>query len=414
MDNNKYLQLIKFEDVMFFHQSSLNQGKSPFFTGNYTPPLFDVGKKKPGHQLMFFGDSLFDQGKTSSFLAPFGIVPFPEPFYSKGKTSDGLVLGEKIAEQLGIIPDSIIPRELELLPSVTPPENNINIFENNLNYAYAGATTGFFGSVGNNLQNFPMGLLSQVEQFHEDFELLNQTPPYKNLIKKDLIHLDGIISSGSNDVFETLAEPNIGNLLAVLSTPDDNSDNQFLINQTADNIFNNIKDAINGNPEREIAGIGDRLNNIVIIGLISLGDIPFAIQVDQWVDQTIDELLGFELDLSGQTRDFLTGISAAVNTKLMDEFDNPLSDVKDVFVIDGFEIFENAQSVWRENLGDLNPISDISYLDYVLGNSNLPGGLSKEQFFFLDGSHPLKASNHLMASEITSQVLAEFPDFYFG
>lgn len=394
--NNKYSPEMELKEIVFFHKSSLNEGKSPIFAGNYTPPLFDVGKKKPGHQLMFFGDSLFDQGKTSSFLAPFGIVPFPEPFYSEGKASDGLVLGEKIAEQLGIIPDSILPRELDLLPSVTPPENNINIFENNVNYAYAGATTGFFGSAGNNLQNFPMGLLSQVEQFNQDFELLNQTPPYKNLIKKDLIHLDGIISAGSNDVFEVFTIPNWFNIFI---TPEI-EDNETLINDTVNKIVGNI--------EQATLKLEDNLNNIVIIGLIPLGDTPFVIEVDQ----VIDELLGTPTIF--EVRDLFTGIAEAVNDGLIAKFDNPTDNVEDVFVIDGFEVFNNAKSVWQENLGDLDSISEISYLDYILGNSNLPSGLSKDQFFFLDDVHPLEASNGLLASEITSQVLTEFPDFYFA
>jgi phospholipase/lecithinase/hemolysin len=361
-------------------------------SAKFSPPLFNVGKKKPGHQLVFLGDSLLDNGNLTDILAPFNIVPYPSPFYSEGKASNGLVLGEKIAQELEIIPDSIISSA-----TVSPLNINILADKNTVNYAFAGATTGFSGSKGNNLQDFPIGLLSQVEQFQRDFNLFSQTPPYKNLVKKNLIHVDGIISAGSNDVFEVLTLPNWFNVL--LTETDE--DNQALINQTATQIVDNIEQAVNT--------LGDNLNNIVILGLSPLGDTPFAIKVDQMVD---DDL--FFADFSGQTRDLLTGIAAGVNTQLITKYDNSENDIEDVLVIDGFQVFNNALLAWEENLGDLTPIKDISYLDYKTANTNLPAGLLAEQFFFLDGSHPLEEANGFIAAEIAPLIVAEFPHFNFA
>ncbi|NBD16407.1 MAG: hypothetical protein GVY04_09775, partial [Cyanobacteria bacterium] len=101
--------------------------------------------------LIIFGDSLLDGGKgggnlTARLEAQGLPSPFPNPPYSNGKASNGLVLSEAIAEDLGIDPDTLISR---FTVSTAP-----DVQEENVIYAVAGATS--------------EDLLSQVDLFLDD------------------------------------------------------------------------------------------------------------------------------------------------------------------------------------------------------------------------------------------------------
>ncbi|MBL1209016.1 SGNH/GDSL hydrolase family protein [Geminocystis sp. GBBB08] len=296
--------------------------------------------------VIFLGDSLFDIGNLTTAAVPFGIQPFPSPPYNQGKASNGQVLGEAIADRLGINANYLIGNSMVS----TPP----NPLENNVVYAFAGATTGIFGSKANILDTFPIGLQSQIQSFQN------------NLVVDNLIHnpIEVFISAGSNDVLEILADPNFVNIFL---TPE-NDDNELLINQTANNIVNNISQGIEG--------IENQTENITIIGLSPLGNTPFVIKTDQQIDGNIP------LDISGQISSFFNNISAKVNEELIAKFDNPNQEIPNVKVIDGFDAFNNGLNLWQNNLM-ASPIIDISYLDYISGNTNLQENLTLEQFAFL-------------------------------
>jgi lysophospholipase L1-like esterase len=317
-------------------------------------------------KLFLFGDSLFDQGNLTTILSPFGIMPYPPPFYSEGKAVNGvdgldvledggLVLGETIAAGLGVDPDSIIPR------STVP---NVNLFQDNVNYAVAGATSGIFGSAANNLETFPLGLLSQVQTFKDE------------LPQENLIYGDGILTAGSNDVLEVL-----------LILPD------LLETQTPIEIINNTATEIVDNIAQAIDILDDNLNQIVILGLSPIGNTPFAIK-----------------NFDQPTRDLLTGIAAGVNTQLIAKYDNAENNIEDVLVIDGFEAFAKGLSAWEMSLEGATAITDVSYLDDWETDSTL----SVEPYFFADDVHPTNNANEFLANEIVPVILEEFPHFTFA
>ena len=380
----------------------------PLIPHNIDPtfPYFDL--KKFAHKLVIIGDSLFDTGNLTNLLAPLGIIPFPVVeegvFYSEGKVSNGLVLGETIAQGLGISPESILPR------SESP---YVNLFTDNVNYAIASATTGVISSVGGDGSkiDLPIGLLSQVEQFKRDIEPFGQTLFYKKFLKKRIFHNDGIVSIGSNDVLQTLA---LQEFTGVLATINDNTDDLVFIQNIATEIVGNIDTAIDT--------LDDYLHEIVILGLSRLGNTPFAIQIDQQIAGNLSNVLSEgEPDLasslftilSGQTRDLLTGIAQEVNEQLVELFDDELNNNENVLVIDGFAVQENAVEAWQDSLGGLG-ITDLSYSDYFSGVTNLPDGLSVDNFFSIDGVHPTSNANEFIANEIVPSILAEFPHFTFA
>lgn len=424
--------------------------------------------------ISFLGDSLLDTGNLTNVLAPFGIVPFPNPPYTSGKASNGLVLGEAVIEQLGISPDSLI-LGFRLNPAAASP----NPLEDNINYAVAGAATGVFGSAGNDLQNVPVGLQTQVALFNQDIAAASAITPGAE-------QPDVIISIGSNDVYDALVDLNA--FADILSTPTQ-EDDEALKNDIATLVVSNIDQAIN-----DLEG---NVDDIVIFGLSTLGDTPYAIQMDGAVD---DLLVG---DFSGQTSAFLTDVAEEINAQLIDEYDGsnhahdiltdnvinavvdkantaidqlenfvnnaidlgksivegtrfsdqfdnfvdqlPVNDlldqardsitgfaenaddfldskcgcdaVENVLVVDGMDVFESGLENWIGSLPEnLTPITDISYSDYLgqlgQGNpNNLPVDLVVEQFAFLDGSHPTTDLGGFLAAQITPLITAEFPTF---
>ncbi|MGI0483104.1 SGNH/GDSL hydrolase family protein [Geminocystis sp. CENA526] len=322
--------------------------------------------------VIFLGDSLLDIGNLSTTVAPLGIVPFPTPPYSEGKASNGQVLGEAIADRLGIGADSLVGNAMV----ASPP----NPSEENVVYAFAGATTGVFGSKGNNLDEQPIGLLSQVQLFQQNF---NGNNP-----------VEVIISAGSNDVLQILADPNFANIFL---TPE-NDDNELLINQTVDEIVNNIS--------QSVIAIENQTENITIIGLSPLGNTPFVIKTDEQINNNIP------LDIGGETRILLNEISFQVNQELINIFDNENNDVPNVKVNDGFQVFNNGLTAWENQLNN-EAIIDISYVDYISGETNLPPNLTIEQFAFIDGVHPTSAFNQYLADEIVSSSWLNTPMYKF-
>lgn len=59
----------------------------------------------------------------------------------------------------------------------------------------------------------------------------------------------------------------------------------------------------------------------------------------------------------------------------------------------------------------LEPIENVSYQDYILGNSDLPSGLVNEQFAWTDLSHPSSYLNEFLADQVVSRISPVFDDF---
>jgi hypothetical protein len=411
------------------------------------------------------GDSLFDTGNLTNLLAQFGIEPFPQFIggnfvYNNGKPSNGQVLGEVVIQRLGIDPNT-----LENRFSPTLGIGFVNPFQDNINYAFSGASTGIFGSEGNDLDDLPIGLRTQVALFKADLSLAKRFTPKAE--KPDII-----ISAGSNDVFEALVD--IENFANVLFTPETTDD---------DALKNNLAKGIVRNINRSIAKLQGKVDDIVVFGLSKLGDTPFSIKVDALVDSLLPG------DFANHTRTFLTDVAAEVNTRLSDRY-NPPDDVcnhyrnwlteqlddhlpkfgpsswgsttasiifedlsqnlplgnffnqardwltgivqngrggwlgpcnshdpaENVLVIDGIEIFETGLPLWIDSLGEnVIPITELSYLDYVTqAPGPLPSGLPVDQFAFIDGSHPADGLTQVLGELIADKITAEFADFGMG
>ncbi|MGD1861035.1 MAG: SGNH/GDSL hydrolase family protein [Leptolyngbyaceae cyanobacterium] len=405
--------------------------------------------------LAFLGDSLFDTGNLNVLAGAFGIEPFPPPLYSGGKASNGLVLGEAIAAQLGIDP-ATIDLGFRLLPTF-----ETNPLEQTVNYAVAGATTDEFGSASNDLEIVPIGLQSQAQLFSLDLIAAGA------VVADAADRPDVLLSAGSNDVLEVL--PDIAALADIMFSPD-KTDDEALQQELAAQIAGNI--------EAAIASIDGLVDDIVIAGIPPLGDIPLARQIDEQVD---DLLAG---DFAGDTREFLTNTAAAINAQLSLLYDGPssnpeaavdqfsqfldeparqflcglLSDLSDdllnhsgaiaenswignflnslqdallgtdcapdpvdnVLVIDAVDIFEAGLQNWQNSLPEaLEPIAELSYRDYLdqLGSgspSELPGDLVVDQFAFVDGVHSTEGLNIELAKLVAAQITMEFPDFGVG
>lgn len=293
--------------------------------------------------IAFLGDSLLDTGNLTNVLAPFGIVPFPDlpfsdPPYIGGKASNGLVLGEAVMAQLDIDPASLT---LGVRLPTAPP--TLNPLTQNINYAIAGATTGGFGSEGNGLDLFPIGVQSQVALFTQDLVSV-ETPETKD--KKP----DIIFSAGSNDVFEALVD--INSFASILLTPSKDDDNA---------LKNGLVTQIVGNTNNAINSLQSSANNIVIFGLSKLGDSPFSIQMDSAVDALLPG------DYAGQTREFLTSVAAEVNNRLSAIYDGPAPRCND-FLFD--DVVQSISDKASRSLSDLEGFSARA-IDY--GSALLAG-----------------------------------------
>lgn len=408
--------------------------------------------------LAFLGDSLLDTGNLDDLLDFFGIDPFPAPLYSEGKASNGLVLGEAIADQLGIAPASI-DLGFRLIPSF-----DVDPLEQNVNYAVAGSETNSFGSESNDLQLVPVGLQTQVKLFA--FDLITSGAFFTASDDKP----DVLVSAGSNDVFDVLAD--VEAFAAVIFSPGKNDDNQLKQEIVSD---------IVGNIEQAIASIDGLVDDIVVIGIPAIGDTPFARQIDGEIDALLSG------DFAGDTREFLTDTAAAVNAKLSKIYDGvsqkakpiagglgqflsrqstrllssldelisdfsddllgdngtPLTDplvgrfgkafenrfarvtgnadpVENVMVIDAISVFETGLENWQNSLPtSLTPITELSYRDYLeqLGSGNpngLPNNLVVDQFAFIDGVHGTEAFNIELAELAVVQIQQEFSNFGLG
>jgi phospholipase/lecithinase/hemolysin len=255
--------------------------------------------------IALLGDSLLDTGNLTNVLTLFGRVPFPDfpnppfsdPPYTGGKASNGLVLGEAVLAELGIDLGSL---KLGFRLPFTPPSPNL--LTKNINYAVAGATTGVFGSEGNELNQLPIGVQSQIALFKQD--LASTRMPEAKSVKPDII-----FSAGSNDIFEVLVD--IQSFITVLLTPCKDDDNA---------LKNDLATQVTGNIYAAIDSLESYSNNIVIFGLSKLGDSPFSIKVDGAVAYEASSLDG---DLAGQTRAFLNSVAAEVNTRLIATYDGP-------------------------------------------------------------------------------------------
>lgn len=269
--------------------------------------------------LAILGDSLMDSGNLDRVAKVVGQDPFEENLYDKGgnrKASDGLVLGEHIAKQLGA---SVKSNQLVNFASI--PGILLTGFDSQQlrTYAYAGARSSSSGSTRSGLSNFPIGLIAQAKAF------ANTTSREKDL--------DVLVAAGSNDIIDLVADHQ--RLLPVLSSATGRDDRR-LAKAVAGKIVDNIDSAVD-----RITG---RVDETVIVGLSPLSVTPYVQdQAEEFAEFERDALIGL-----------VDGIAARVNQGLEKRFG---SDNK-VLVLDGFKVWNGVNN--PTFLDDVHPTSKTS------------------------------------------------------
>lgn len=276
--------------------------------------------------LVILGDSLMDVGNVDQLARRFGQDPFEESIYDGGgnrKASNGLVLGEQIARQLGANPRRNTLVNLRTLPGLTLSGFGAAQLRT---YAYAGALSGSSGSARSGLGAFPLGLRSQARAVATSTLRLERD-------------LDALIAAGSNDLIDLVEQgTRLRRVLASASRRDD----RRLQQRTAKAIVGNIRASRDA-----ITGVVDET---VVVGISPLSATPYLQQqARQWGRRLADPLL-----------DWVDGAAEQVNRGLAKAFDNQ----RDVLAVDG-------TAVW-------NAVASPRFLDDVHPTSTTAGRLAAE------------------------------------
>lgn len=257
--------------------------------------------------LIILGDSLVDSGNTASLLSPIGLNPFADAIYDNGgnvKASDGPVLGEHIALQIGA---DINNAELfSVLSANTPSPAHIH------NYAHAGARTGsdpgysipFLGRIS-------IGLRDQIRQVearsnyyleHEDIDVL--------------------LSCGGNDLLDIMDKSNEshGVTKAVIKTKT-LKDDRKLANEIVKPIFKNLKSAIQK--------LGDYVDEIAVLGAPPIVETPDA---QDWITD-------FPNKHQARASNFLSLASRKLQRKLEKKYDA----IETIAVIDSVDLWQQLE-----------------------------------------------------------------------
>lgn len=195
-----------------------------------------------------------DVGNVDQLARRFGQDPFEEPIYNGGgnrKASDGPVLGEHIARQLGANLRRNTLANLRTLPGLTLGGFGSAQLRT---YAYAGALSGSSGSARSGLGAFPLGLRSQARAVATSTLL-----PERDL--------DALTAAGSNDLIDLVEQG--ARLRRVLASPG-RRDDRGLQQRTAKAIVGNIRASRDA-----ITGVVDET---VTVGLSPLSATPYLQQ----------------------------------------------------------------------------------------------------------------------------------------
>lgn len=270
--------------------------------------------------LLLLGDSLVDSGNLDQVARRFGENPFEEPIYDGGgnrKASDGPVLAEQIARQLGAKLKRSKLANLQTLPGLTLQGFGGAQIRN---YAYAGALSGFTGSERSGLNPFPLGLRSQA--------LAVAASSLR--AERDL---DALIIAGSNDLVDLVDE---GDRLRRVLSSSSSRDDRRLRNSTAKTIVRNIRASCDA-----ITGLVDET---VIVGIAPLGDTPYLQQqARRWGAELADPLIHW-----------IDGAARRVNRELLKAF----SGQKRTLVVDGTEAWNAVPD--RVFLDEIHPTSSTA------------------------------------------------------
>ena len=255
--------------------------------------------------LVIFGDSLVDAKNTFTLFSLVGQNPFEDDIYAGGgntKASDGLVLGEQIAGELGVSIDEM--QNISILSLQPAMEADVH------NYAHAGARSGTepTSTLPTTGDSIGIGFKEQVRIF------LNRADYY---IDKD--DVDVLISCGGNDLRDALELKDEIEAVAITPTLKDDKQLSFKI---AKPIAKNLKKST-----RKIAELVDE---IVITGAPPVTETPEA----------RDWSLSFDKEIRNRALDIIDRARNKVHKKVNKYF----ADEANVFVVDGSEAWQKLEN----------------------------------------------------------------------
>ena len=255
--------------------------------------------------LVIFGDSLVDAKNTFTLFSLVGQNPFEDDIYAGGgntKASDGLVLGEQIASELGGSIDDM--QNIPILSS--EPAMAVDVH----NFAHAGARSGTAPSftLPTTGDSIGIGFKEQVRSF------LNRADYYTD--KEDV---DVLISCGGNDLRDALELKD--EIEAVAMTPTLKDDKQLSFN---------IAKPIAKNLKKSTRKIAELVDEIVITGAPPVTETPEA----------TDWSLSFDKKIRKRALDIIDRARNKVHKKVNKYF----ADENNVFVVDGSEAWKKLEN----------------------------------------------------------------------
>ena len=326
--------------------------------------------------LIKIGDSLLDGGEDAgqggsnlSTLYNLGVLQLPsEPFpslgpglpYSNRKASDGLVLGELVAQELGNT-DPLILRSTILTADVE---------SQNIVYAISGSTSA--------------DLRSQVALFNDDFNI--SEPDDDN-------NIDVLLNGGNNDILAYLdPDQKLSALLEVLSTPDDDDD---------EDLQDNISDQVTDNISLVLDDLENSADRIVLLGIPPVEESPFAYQI-------YNSLTQYESGI----RDFLTGLVEDINNEFDELMENDDDDDKkqNLLFLDGVDIFDEGLDKWKSSVED-DGRTPITQTDFITDFLESPGSTNINDYAFVDLVHPTQSFAGHLANIIAEEINSELINF---
>jgi len=251
--------------------------------------------------LVILGDSLVDAGNTAFVFSQLGLDnPYQDSIYAGGgnvKASDGLVLGELVALEMGgEIDDAHL---ISILSTESPRDVQVH------NYAHAFARTDFSPMLS---EQMGIGVKQQLNS------LVQRADYYKS--KPDV---DVILACGGNDMYAVFSE--IEEINKVISTKSKEDNKKFAVD-TAKSIARNIR--------KTISQLDDIVDEIAVAGMTPMMELP----------DSQDWLTNFPSEDRTQASKLISKIGKKITRKLQKSFESNT----DVHVNNGYELFGQIES----------------------------------------------------------------------
>ena len=253
-------------------------------------------------QLLIFGDSLVDAGNTAFVFSQVGVDnPYQDPIYAGGgnvKASDGLVIGEHVALEMGGAVDDA--QLISIFSTEGPKDVQVH------NYAHAFARSDSSPML---TEQIGIGIKEQVKSF------LQRKDHYQ-----DKADVDAILNCGGNDIYAAFSQ--VDQIKEVISTKDRKDDRKFA-KRFARPIARRIGNSIN-----VLDGVVDE---IAVAGMSPIMETPDG---QDWLSNFKRK------NRQRKASDLISFIGNKITKKLQNKFiDNP-----SVHVNDGYEVWGQLQS----------------------------------------------------------------------